>query len=97
MFEIEISEYALLDFEEAYLWYEEHRFGLGDDLYLCFDEALEILCREPHFEIRFLDVRILNIRRFPYQIVYRIIDEHKIRIIAFFHAKKNPSIWKERK
>jgi plasmid stabilization system protein ParE len=96
MFEIELSDFALLDFEEAYLWYEEQRSGLGDDMLLCFEESIEIIKRNPHFEIRGLDVRVLNIRRFPYQIVYRII-ENKIRIVAFFHAKRNPSVWKKRK
>ncbi len=97
MYEIEISEYALLDFEEAYLWYETKREGLGDYLSLCFDEALESLKKNPNYQVRYRDVRILNIKRFPYQIIFRIIDKKQIRIIAFFHARRNPSIWKVRK
>lgn len=95
MFAIEISELALLDFEEAYYWYEEQREGLGENLSLCFDEGLEILQRNPYFEVRERNIRTLNIRRFPYQIVYRV-DVNTIQVIAFFHAHRNPSIWKTR-
>jgi hypothetical protein len=97
MYRVEVSEYAVLDFEEAYLWYEEKRLGLGDYLSICFEEALESLRRNASYEVRYKGVRILNIKRFPYQIVFRIVDKNTLRVIAFFHAKRNPSVWKGRK
>ncbi|MBL0308709.1 MAG: type II toxin-antitoxin system RelE/ParE family toxin [Bacteroidetes bacterium] len=95
MFRIKVSEFALLDFEEAYYWYEEQRKGLGDDLGLCFDEGLEIISRHPYFEEREKEIRILNIRRFPYQIIYRITGE-MIEVVAFFHGHRNPRVWQTR-
>ena len=95
MYEIEFTELALLDFEEAYLYYEAHRPGLGADLHLCFEEGLATIRRNPYFAIRVDDVRAYNIRRFPYQIFYRIKNE-KVRVIAFFFGKRDPSVWLER-
>lgn len=95
MYEIEFTELALLDFEEAFLYYETQRPGLGDDLLLCFEEGLAVIKRTPHFAIRVDDVRAYNIHRFPYQILYRI-KEDKIRVIGFFFGKRDPSVWLKR-
>lgn len=95
MFEIEITESAQLDLEEAYLYYETQRVGLGDDMHLCYEEGLEVIRRNPYFEIRLDDIRAYKIRRFPYLIFFRIID-NKIRVVSFFFGKRKPSIWKER-
>ncbi len=95
MFEIEVSESAQFDLEEAYLYYEFQREGLGDDMHLCFEEAVAILKRNPFFEIRLDDIRSYQIRRFPYLIFYRIIG-NTIKIESFFFGKRDPSIWQER-
>ena len=35
------------------------------------------------------------VRRFPYLVLYRLGDE-SISVIAVFHAKRDPKIWKSR-
>lgn len=95
MFDIEVKEPAIQDLEEAYFWYEMQRSGLGDELVLCFDECLEILQRNPFFEIRFKDIRILKTRRFPYQMIYRIKDNAVI-VIGFIHAHRDAKVWQLR-
>ena len=39
--------------------------------------------------------RMSVVRRFPYVILYRASDEG-ISVIAVFHAKRDPKIWRDR-
>lgn len=88
-----ISDSAQAEFEEAYLWYELQRRGLGDELVLCFEEAIEVLKRNPNFQVRYKTLRTFRIKRFPYKIVYQIINQRTVQIESFFHTSRNPLTW----
>jgi len=94
-FKIEIERLAEEEFLEAVLYYEMQRSGLGNDLILCYEEALATIIRNPFFEVRIENVRLYNIRRFPYQIIYYIENE-SIFIIGFFNAHRDPIQWQNR-
>lgn len=93
MFTVIISEAAQLEFEDAYVWYELKHIGLGDDLALCYEEALATIARNPYFQKKHKDFRTLRVRRFPYKIVYRLIDKSTIKVDSFFHTSRNPKRW----
>ncbi len=93
-FKYRIDEVAGAQLLDAALWYEEKREGLGNDLILCFEEGIEIICRSPLLEERYRNLRLYNIRRFPYQIIYSI-ENDLITVVAFFHVKRNPKNWKK--
>jgi hypothetical protein len=93
MFTVIISEPAQAEFEEAYLWYEIKRTGLGDELALCFDEAIGVLKRNPNFQIRHKSLRTLRVKRFPYKLVLQVVNNTEIIIESFFHTSKNPLRW----
>jgi hypothetical protein len=95
-YNITIQIRAKEEFFDAMRWYEMQRKGLGDELELCFEETLEILRRNPLYEIRHNNVRILNIRRFPYQVVYTV-EGNQIDVISFYHAHRDPENWKNLK
>jgi toxin ParE1/3/4 len=62
---------AEADLQEAYRWYEGQRSGLGDDLLLCVEAALQVLQDNPNqFPEVYKEVRRLVLRRFPYSIFY---------------------------
>ena len=88
---------AKSEFDEAYLWYEHQREGLGTDFVRCVNEVLEIIQRNPEIyapaENR---IRRALVRRFPFGVFYREIPSG-IRIIAIFHSKRNPIRWQIRK
>lgn len=42
------------------------------------------------------DIRKVIVSKFPYAIYYRI-EGNDIVVIAVFHSKRNPKIWKARK
>ncbi|WP_081724729.1 type II toxin-antitoxin system RelE/ParE family toxin [Asticcacaulis sp. YBE204] len=41
------------------------------------------------------DLRICRMSQFPYKIIYRA-EADEIRIVAFFHTRRDPSIWQSR-
>ena len=77
-------------------WYEARSAGLGNELLRSVDAMLHRILRNPQiYPIIYRGARMAPIRRFPYLVIYRIqVDE--ISIVAIFHAKRNPRIWKGR-
>ncbi len=87
---------AEADLAEAKRWYEDRRGGLGADLVLCVEEALEKIRRSPEiFPVVHKDVRSVTVRRFPYGIFYRIVGRH-ISVLGVFHARRGPRSWQTR-
>ncbi|GKT07181.1 type II toxin-antitoxin system RelE/ParE family toxin [Desulforhabdus sp. TSK] len=94
--EISIRPEAEAEIEEAYLWYEEQREGLGSDFLLCVEECLEKIKKSPDmYPIVHRNVRRLLIRRFPYGIFYTVHQDF-ITILAVFHGHRDPRDWKLR-
>jgi plasmid stabilization system protein ParE len=91
-----INPLAEEDLEEAKVWYEEQRDGLGDVLVDCVHQALEQVQQFPGASpIVFLDLRRKLVRRFPYGIYYRV-DDDQITVVAVYHGKRDPRGWQER-
>jgi len=84
---------AEIEYLEAVEWYENEPAGLGSDLINAVDDCLNVLRRNAYFELRYRDLRILNIKGFPYQLIYKI-SANEITIISFFHGHRDPEIWK---
>jgi plasmid stabilization system protein ParE len=82
---------AAADIEDAFLWYERQREGLGSefldalrgtmDLVLVHPEAFPVLHRETR--------RVLVQRRFPYGLYFRV-DGDVVLLVACMHAKRHP-------
>lgn len=88
---------AAADVEEAYPWYEAQRAGLGDAFLASVHAALEIIQAHPDAApVVHRDTRRLLLRRFPYGIHYRLV-QGQIVVVACFHAKRNPRIWRARR
>jgi plasmid stabilization system protein ParE len=87
---------ARQDYAAAVAWYESKRAGLGAEF------AIEIrrrLVAAPKVlksgVIVEGNVRRMKIRRFPFHIFYRIRGGQLV-VIAIFHARRNPIIWRAR-
>jgi plasmid stabilization system protein ParE len=81
---------------EAIDWYESRGPGLGADLLRCVDSCLERIRRQPEaYPVVHRSTRMAIVRRFPYLILYRTMEDY-ISVIAIFHAKRNPMIWRKR-
>jgi plasmid stabilization system protein ParE len=67
---------AAADVEDAYRWYEDHRAGLGDEFLAVVNTVIKSLLAYPErFPVVYRETRRVNLRRFPYSIFYRIIDD----------------------
>ena len=91
-----ISEAAFNDIREAGKWYEKHRLGLSLDFELCLEGGFDDIRNNPiAVQVKYQNVRVKYIRRFPFGIHY-IIDKDTIYILAIFHTSKNPKKWVKR-
>ena len=88
---------AAADVEDAFLWYESQRPGLGDEFLDELALVLGVIAEHPNrFPIIHRDTRRALLHRFPYALFYRVLDE-KIIIVACMHGKRNPAHWQLRR
>ena len=91
-YKIELSEEAVREYTEAYIWYEEHQQGLGERFTENVEDSLQTIAIHPeYYSIRKYNYREARIKTFPYTIVYEIIKKEKlIHVAAIYHGKRNP-------
>lgn len=84
------------DVLETFIWYQQKHEGLGDEFLLSLEAEINAICRNPFgFQIQYMAIRMVTIRRFPLGIHY-IIDGNKVVIIAVLHFSRNPKTIKKR-
>lgn len=85
-----IKEEADLDITDAWIWYEERKVGLGDELIQELEDYFSILEVDPHVcQVRYGNYRLFPLKRFPYVIVYEI-EEKEVIVYAIFHTSRDP-------
>ncbi|MBM4265527.1 MAG: type II toxin-antitoxin system RelE/ParE family toxin [Deltaproteobacteria bacterium] len=88
---------AAADIERAYAWYERERSGLGEEfLAEVFTSVQAVVDRPEAFPALHRLTRRALVRRFPYALFFRVVDE-QIVFVACFHFRRNPGVWKRRK
>ncbi|MBF2002311.1 MAG: type II toxin-antitoxin system RelE/ParE family toxin [Synechococcales cyanobacterium M58_A2018_015] len=89
-----LAEQELLD---AATYYEEQKLGLGLEYLEEVEHAVNFLSRYPESgpEVRG-SVRRLTLPKFPYSILYRLLEDDQIRILAVAHHKRRPQYWLDR-
>jgi toxin ParE1/3/4 len=87
---------ARLEVIEAQDWYEKKKTGLGAEFRAETDQQLERMQANPlHFPRMLADVHRAKLRRFPYSLFFRLLDE-SIYVMACFHSSRNPMLWQSR-
>jgi plasmid stabilization system protein ParE len=83
--------------ERAYIWYERQRNGLGDE-YLAELRRSERKIQESPFTYAVIhrDTRRFLLHRFPYQLLYRVVDG-RVVVVACFHGRRSPKSWRARR
>ncbi len=98
---IRILEAASEEAIAAATWYEHERPGLGSEFAQAADSALDLLEEDmvPLVPVPGLSgdlgAKRLLLRRFPYSIVVRELDDEYI-IVAVAHQHRRPGYWKDR-
>lgn len=87
---------ARVEFDGAALWYEDRRPGLGAQFVSEIDRAIELAANHPErFPIKHGAIRCVQARRFPYSVFY-LLEAGRIVVLAVFHARRDPAIWRTR-
>jgi toxin ParE1/3/4 len=88
---------AKADLAEAYRWYQSRRAGLGDEYLAAVRLALEAIEHGPEqYPFAADDIRKAPLRRFPY-VVYYVIMDTSISVLAVMHSRRHPRRWRERR
>jgi plasmid stabilization system protein ParE len=60
------------------------------------DDALSLIVRDPRlYPIVYKTLRRVVVRRFPFAVFYEVMA-NEIQVIAVFHSRRDPEIWKSR-
>jgi plasmid stabilization system protein ParE len=92
---------ASAELEEAAVWYNNQRPGLGAQFLEAVDAALDRIGRWPHAAPRVPGVpadvpaRKAPVTKFPYHVAY-LETPDTIRILAFAHDSREPGYWHSR-
>ena len=90
MYQLIIRPHAVEMAENAYQWYEEQQTGLGDlfmsELDSCYDK-IEVWPISDNIIRK--DFRQIVLKRFPFVIVYKIVQE-RVVVYSVFHTSRNP-------
>ena len=85
------------DLDEAHAYSEGQRPGLGNEMLLCVEAAVESVRRHPkaHAAVE-SDIRRALVRRFPHGVFF-LIEPSEIVVIGVFHAARDPRAWRARR
>ena len=95
-FRFELLPPAILDAEEAFLWYQ----AISPQLAERFQKQLEFSLDEIHsnplsWHLLNEKARCKKVKRFPYLVIFAI-KKDMISVVAIIHEKRDPKIWKQR-
>ncbi|QZZ23555.1 type II toxin-antitoxin system RelE/ParE family toxin [Leptothermofonsia sichuanensis E412] len=84
------------DVAQAYTWYEEQEFGLGEEFLRCVDACIQFIRRNPEmYRVTHESYRRAVVRRFPYVVFYEHSDTI-VTVYAVFHCSQDPKKWRSR-
>ncbi len=93
---IEISEFAQKELEEAVLYYELEQYGLGQRFKGEVRRTIDRIKKYPtSWPIERGEVRKCFVHRFPYKVLYSV-QEQNIVILAIAHQHRRPGYWIDR-
>src|SRR3978361_1009900 len=80
------------DYEDSISWYLARSQNIAENFVKAINKTLKKICDNPYrWKNEFENFRELNVRGFPFIIIYSIEDSGEtIMVAAVHHAKKNP-------
>lgn len=88
---------AAADIDEAFLWYEAQRPGLGLEFLTAAQNLMDAISANPlRYPVLLRNTRRGLLRRFPYAIYFRIYGE-VIVVVACMHGRRDPRRWQVRR
>jgi plasmid stabilization system protein ParE len=93
-YSLQIAEQVYVDIWAGFLWYENQREGLGAEFRDYVYQHLEDLRQAPFIYAPYrLHYRKMPLRRFPYSVIYQVIEaEQTVIVIAVLHQKRDSDV-----
>jgi toxin ParE1/3/4 len=88
---------AQAELEHAVDYYEARESGLGEQFLSEVQRVVSLVTDYPEIGAEIWETRrrvLLN--RFPYALIYRILRDGRVRILAVMHLRQRPRYWLER-
>jgi plasmid stabilization system protein ParE len=90
-YDLSLSPNSEADLLESALWYESQQIGLGEKFIQKVESYFSRIQNNPiHFPLKKGNLREAYIQKFPYVIIYEII-ENEILVFAVFNTHQNPT------
>lgn len=91
-----IKPLAEKDIAETYTWYNQEQERLGDSFLDKLEKSLDFLKKNPaQYQIRYKDVRMVKVNRFPICLHYTI-EENTVFVHAALSTSRDPQLWNKR-
>lgn len=96
-FKLIIEDRAIDDIQDVINYYDLILAGLGLKFKNQAISEMRLLVFNPNkFRISYSDVRVFQLKKYPYLIHYRVSETSKtVNIVSIFHTSRNPNIWIE--
>jgi len=92
-YSIFLTKIAKHEITEAFLWYEEKQDNLGFRFEEHITDLIENIQRNPRiYQVRYRDVRIAFMRKFPYGVHFKI-NGTQIIVIGVYHTSRDSAGW----
>lgn len=88
---------ARAEYAGAAQWYEARAPGVGYRFVDRVEQALSLIAEAPNRPAPVLaNVRRARTRDFPF-LIYYVVEDARIVVLAVLHARRDPAIWRRRK
>ena len=97
-YKVIIASPALSDIQEITKWYNKCQPKLGSRFQQSIKQQIATLKNNANrYSNRYLTVRCMIVKKFPYLVHFTIDDQNGIvEIFAIIHTSRNPDLWEER-
>lgn len=93
---VEFHPEAAAEAQAAFAWYRERSAAVAAAFLDELDRAVERVSERPdRWPATGPGLRRFHLRRFPFAIVYRIIEE-RVQVVAVVHGRRRPGYWRAR-
>jgi plasmid stabilization system protein ParE len=92
----ELTERAVQDLRTAREWYDRQSFDLGNRFIDTVLAAVHVARERPTSFPEIEDgARRVLCDRFPFYVYFEIISDDRIRVLAVYHASRDPEQWSD--
>ena len=86
------------DIEDAFIWYEAQKLGLGNAFYKSVNDGVLFIAENPYSaRAIFKNIRRLVIKKFPFGLYYKVNSRRKeIQMLGVIHFKRSPGTYQKR-